>query len=137
MVRILAVLLFFAVLSPAVAAPNCIRAAQPYQLTGETVKWSAKIARGSECLQGLRWSFMQIYNVQLLREPTQGKVSIVGSGFRYHSSVDDQSTEDAFTLIVTGKNRHTPGKTVIEVVVTEPDRYMASNLIEWCDGCQT
>jgi hypothetical protein len=65
-------------------------------------------APGSECIQGLRWSFMQIDSVVVSKAPTKGKIGIVGYGFRYFA--DSQNYEaDSFTLVVVGRGLHSPG----------------------------
>jgi hypothetical protein len=82
---------------------------------------------GSECIQGLRWSYMQIYNVLVLKAPKNGKLVIVGSGFRYYA--DPESREaDSFTLVVLGKNRHNPGESVLDISVTHPLGTVVSEL---------
>jgi hypothetical protein len=100
----------------ACAAPNCLKGQKPFTLAEDTLNWTMSAAPGSECIQGLRWSYMQIYNVSVSKAPTRGKIVIVGSGFRYFA--DSESKEDdSFTLVVTGKNRHDPGKSTIEIAV--------------------
>src|SRR6202022_2108016 len=47
------------------AAPNCLRDPQPYALTDDTVSWAMTIVPGADCIQGLRWSYMQIEGVSL------------------------------------------------------------------------
>jgi hypothetical protein len=71
---------------------------------------------GSECIQGLRWSYMQIYNVSVSKAPTKGKIEIVGPGFRYFADSHNDEA-DSFMLVVEGKNRRDPGKSIIEIVV--------------------
>ena len=56
---------------------------QAFALEDDFVSWTMSAAPGSECIQGLRWSYMQIYSVLVLKAPTKGKLVIVGSGFRY------------------------------------------------------
>jgi hypothetical protein len=46
--------------SAARATPNCLRDIKPFKLAGDTIEWSMTIAPGADCIQGLRWSTMQI-----------------------------------------------------------------------------
>ena len=91
------------------ASPSCLKDKEPFALADDFVSWTMSAAPGSECIQGLRWSYMQIYSVLVLKAPTKGKLVIVGSGFRYFA--DPESHEaDNFTLVVFGKNRRDTGK---------------------------
>jgi hypothetical protein len=100
----------------AYASPPCFKEKKTFALKDDFVSWTLSAAPGSECLQGLRWSYMQIYNVLVLKAPKKGKLEIVGSGFRYMA--DSQSTEsDHFTLVVLGKNRHDPGTSILDIAV--------------------
>jgi hypothetical protein len=108
---------FMAILTvSAHASPNCLSKQKPFALTEDTIIWTMYAVPGSECIQGLRWSYMQIYNVLVSKAPTKGKIEIVGPGFRYFA--DSQNDEaDSFTLVVVGKNRRDPGKSTIEIMV--------------------
>ena len=98
------------------ASPRCLKDHKPFALADDFVSWTMSAAPGSECIQGLRWSYMQIYSVLVLKAPTKGKLVIVGSGFRYFA--DSESHEaDNFTLVVFGKNRHDPGKSILDIAV--------------------
>jgi hypothetical protein len=57
---------------------------------------------GSDCIQGLRWPFMQIYSASIAEYPKSGELVLVDSGFRYFAKQDFAGTE-SFTLIVAGK----------------------------------
>jgi hypothetical protein len=71
---------FMAVLTvSAHASPNCLKEKLPFALADDFVSSTMSAAPGSECLQGLRWSYMQIYSVLVLKAPTKGKLVIVGS----------------------------------------------------------
>jgi hypothetical protein len=103
--RISIVLPLFALMSaPAKATPNCLRDNQAYKLAGDTIEWSMTIAPGADCIQGLRWSTMQIYSVSIAEKPKSGEIVLVGPGFRYFAKPDFTGT-DSFTLVVVGKNR--------------------------------
>jgi len=108
---------FLAVLGvSADASPNCLKDQKPFALTDDVVSWTMSAAPGSECIQGLRWSYMQIYSVLVLKAPTKGKLEIVGSGFRYFADSESHE-EDSFTLVVIGKNRRDEGESVLDVAV--------------------
>ena len=111
----------------AYASPTCLKDKQAFALEDDFVSWTMSAAPGSECIQGLRWSYMQIYSVLVLKPPTKGELVIVGSGFRY---VADSANGEAdnFTLEVFGKNRFEPGKSVLDVTVKHPPVTMVSEL---------
>ena len=119
---------FIAILSvSAHASPNCLKDQKPFALAEDTIVWTMYAAPGSECIQGLRWSYMQIYSVSVSKAPTKGKIGIVGPGFRYYA--DPQNYEDdSFTLLVVGKNRRDPGKSTLQIVVKGPPGTVVSEL---------
>jgi hypothetical protein len=111
---------FIALTVSAHASPNCLKDQKPFALAEDTIVWTMYAAPGSECIQGLRWSYMQIYSVSVSKAPTKCKIGIVGPGFRYFA--DPQNFEDdSFTLVVVGKNRRDPGKSTLEIVVKPPE----------------
>lgn len=65
------------------ASPLCVKERTPFALSDDTVKWTMSIAPGADCIQGLRWSDMQIFNVSVVSGPSRGQLAVVGSGFRY------------------------------------------------------
>ena len=99
------------------AAPICLKGNKPFQLQGDTVEWSMQIKPGADCIQGLRWSFMQIYSVTIAEHPKHGELVLAGSGFRYFAKQDFSGT-DSFALTVTGKNLREEGKSTIHVMVS-------------------
>jgi hypothetical protein len=102
------------------ASPNCLKNQKPFALAEDTIIWTMYAAPGTECIQGLRWSFMQIDSVVVSKAPTKGKIGIVGYGFRYFA--DSKNYEaDSFTLVVVGKNRRDPGKSTLQIVVKPPE----------------
>ena len=116
---LLAVGLGATLILPAHASPKCLNDEEPFALGGDSVTWTMQAAPGSQCIQGLRWSYMQIYSVSVQKAPTKGRLFLVGPGFRYFA--DSGSDEgDSFTLVVVGKNRHDSGTSTIEVVVNRP-----------------
>ncbi len=109
------------------ASPSCVKGEKPFALTGDTMAWTIYATPGWDCIQGLRWSFMQISDVSVSKAPTKGKVVIVGSGFRYFAASKDFEA-DSFTLVVVGKNKRDPGKSTLEIVVKRPVQVVAGNL---------
>jgi hypothetical protein len=103
--------------APAGATTNCLKDHDPYQLTGDSIAWSMTIAPGADCIQGLRWSYMQVYAVWVLEKPASGELVTVGSGFRYFAKPGFSGT-DKFSLVVVGKNRREEGYSTVEITVT-------------------
>jgi hypothetical protein len=98
------------------ATPNCLSDQKPYALTDDVVHWSMTIVPGADCIQGLRWSYMQIEQVSISSAPKNGKAVIVGPGFRYFADPGFQGS-DSFTVAVSGKNRKAPGKSILQIEV--------------------
>lgn len=98
------------------ASPLCVKERTPFALSDDTVKWTMSIAPGADCIQGLRWSYMQIFNVSVVSGPSRGQLAVVGSGFRY-SAENQTPGADKFTLLISGKNRHDVGTSTLEVEV--------------------
>ncbi len=63
---------------------------------------------------------MQIYEVTVLNAPSNGKLVMVGPGFRYLASEAGDQGIDKFTLLISGKNRHDVGESILEIEV-HPD----------------
>lgn len=112
---------------PAHASPACVKGEKPFALAGDTMVWTIHAGPGFECIQGLRWSYMQISNVSVSKAPTKGKVVIVGYGFRYFAAAKD-ADGDSFTLVVEGKNKRDPGKSTLQIVVKRPAETVVSEL---------
>ncbi|MET4041767.1 hypothetical protein ABIC03_003458 [Bradyrhizobium sp. RT6a] len=103
---------------PASASSLCVKDRTPFALASDTMTWSMTIAPSQDCIQGLRWSYMQIYDVSVVQAPSKGRLVVVGSGFRYFAGgSDDQNSVDKFTLLISGKNRHEVGSSTLEVEV--------------------
>ena len=98
------------------ASPLCIKERTPFALAEDTVKWTLTINPGAECIQGLRWSYMQIFDVSVVSGPSKGQLAVVGSGFRY-SAEAERLGSDKFTLLISGKNRHDAGTSTLEIEV--------------------
>ena len=109
------------------ASPSCLKDQKPFALREDLVSWTMSATPGWECIQGLRWSYMQIYRVLVLKAPTKGKLVILGPGFRYVA--DSESHEaDNFTLVVIGKNRRDDGESILDIAVEHPLRTVFSEL---------
>jgi hypothetical protein len=98
------------------ASPLCTKERTPFALSEDRVKWTITIQPGTDCIQGLRWSYMQIFNVKVVSGPSRGQLAVLGSGFRYSAEADRHGT-DKFTLLISGKNRHVAGTSTLEVEV--------------------
>jgi hypothetical protein len=105
-----------------------LRDNQAYKLAGDTIEWSMTIAPGADCIQGLRWSTMQIYGVSIAEKPKSGELVLVGPGFRYFAKPDFNGT-DSFTLVVVGKNRHDEGSSTVQITVSRPASSVAVSSI--------
>jgi hypothetical protein len=113
--------LILAVFLPAQAnAFSCLKGHKPFQLTGDSIEYSMSISPGADCIQGLRWSFMQVYAVWPLKKPANGELKMVGPGFRYFAKPGFAGT-DKFTLLVVGKNGHEEGYSTVEITVSPQD----------------
>ena len=104
-------------LAAAHASPSCLRDQKAYELIGDAIEWSMSIVPGADCIQGLRWSYMQVYAVWVLEKPASGELVTVGSGFRYFAKPGFSGT-DKFSLVVVGKNRREEGYSTVEITVT-------------------
>jgi hypothetical protein len=111
------------------ATPNCFKDNKPFALADDTVSWNMSIAAGADCIQGLRWSYMQIESVSVSNGPHNGRIELVGPGFRYFANSEKQSG-DSFTLVVSGKNRHDAGKSTLEITVDRPREAVVSDLVQ-------
>lgn len=105
----------------ALASPACLNSRQSFALNADTVTYQMKMRPGGDCIQGLRWSYMQIYTVTVIEPPKRGTLTIVGSGYRYMADPAAEAGEDRFVILVEGKNRKDPGSSVLKVVVNAPD----------------
>jgi hypothetical protein len=106
------------------ATQSCLKGNQPYKLAGDTIEWFMTIVPGADCIQGLRWSTMQIFSVSVAEKPKSGELVLVGPGFRYFAKPDFTGT-DTFTLVVVGKNRHDNGSSTVQVTVSGQSKSFA------------
>jgi hypothetical protein len=99
--------------APVSALPSKV----PFELAGDTIHWTMTIAPAADCIQDLRWSYMQIYDVSVVHAPKNGKIVMVGIGFRYFADPGFKGP-DSFTLPVTGMNKKDPGRSYVQIEVT-------------------
>ena len=114
---LVALVLIASAAAPASASPSCLKDQKPFNLAGDSIQYSMAIAPGANCIQGLRWSFMQIYAVWVLKKPASGNLVMVGPGFRYFAKPGFSGT-DKFSLVVVGKNRREEGYSTVEITVS-------------------
>lgn len=129
---IAAMLMLLGLASESKATPNCLRDNKPYKLADDTIEWSMTIAPGADCIQGLRWSTMQIYSVSVIEKPKSGELVMVGPGFRYFAR-PDFSGIDKFTLVVVGKNRHDEGTSTVQITVSRPSGALVASAVSHLD----
>jgi hypothetical protein len=99
------------------ASPTCVsQDKRPFELAGDTIQWAMTISPGANCIQGVRWSYMQIYDVSVVTAPKNGKIVMEGIGFRYYADPQFKGT-DSFTLAVTGMNKKNPGRSYVQIEV--------------------
>lgn len=122
MIRLLArasvaIVISLALNASASASPTCLsQDKQPFELAGDTIRWAMTISPGGDCIQGVRWSYMQIYDVSVVTAPKNGKIVMEGIGFRYYADPHFNGT-DSFTLAVTGMNKKSPGRSYVKIEV--------------------
>jgi hypothetical protein len=116
-----AILLLTGLSNPASASQNCLSGQKPYALSSDIVDWTMNIAPGADCIQGLRWSYMQVEFVWVIGAPKNGKVVVVGSGFRYFADPNFHGS-DSFVVAVSGKNLRTPGNSILRIEVNARDQ---------------
>ena len=118
--------------APASASLNCLGDHKPFKMASDTIQYSMTIAPGADCIQGLRWSTMQIYAVWVLEKPKNGKLEMVGPGFRYFAKSNFSGT-DKFSLVVVGKNLREEGYSTVEITVAPRDPSVAPSLVSRAD----
>jgi Bacterial Ig domain len=119
----MAAVLLAGLTAPAAATLNCLHRPEPFALSQDTVNWSMTIVPGGDCIQGLRWSYMQIENVAIASAPRNGKVVLVGPGFRYYADPEFQGS-DSFTVTVSGKNRKSSGNSTLQIEIKSQANHM-------------
>jgi hypothetical protein len=111
----LAVALFWAQLPATAIAGDCLPRPEPLQLRSDSAQWSMVIARGSECIQGLRGKSMIFESVSVLEPPKTGLVVLQGPSFRYSAGPDAGS--DSFKLMIVGSSMRMHGTSTVTVEV--------------------
>lgn len=107
---------FLAALVPTMAiAGNCLSRADPFRLESDTVQWSMVIARGDECIQGLRGGTMILESVSVIEQPKTGRVVLQGPSFRYFAG--PEAGVDSFKLTVVGSSLRMNGTSTIGIEV--------------------
>lgn len=106
----------FCVLAPTMAtAGDCLSRPEIFRLQSETVQWSMVIARGDECIQGLRGKTMILESVTVVEQPKKGRVVVQGPSFRYFAG--PEAGMDSFKLVVVGSSMRMNGTSMISVEV--------------------
>ena len=110
---ILAAGLFWVFVPVAAVAGNCLSRPDPFRLQSDAVQWSIVIARGDECIQGLRGPTMMIESVSVMEQPKSGRVVLQGPAFRYYAGAEPGA--DTFKLLVVGSSMRMRGTSTLTV----------------------
>jgi hypothetical protein len=103
-------------LGPAMTfAGDCLSHPPPVRLASDTVQWSIVIARGNECIQGLRGKTMLFESVSIIDQPKTGRVVLQGPSFRYYAGPEPGS--DSFGLTIAGTSLRMHGTSTVKVDV--------------------
>jgi Bacterial Ig domain len=102
----------------AATAQTCHVDGPRYSLQEDIVSWSMKIVSGRSCIRGIRFSNVQIGSLKLISPPRIGQVEVQGSGFVYSPKADFHG-HDAFSLVVVGFVNGRPGRSTIQVIVSD------------------
>ena len=106
----------FCALAPSIAiAGDCVSHPAPLRLVSDTVQWSMVIARGDECIQGLRGRTMIFEGVSVVEPPKAGRVILQGPSFRYFAGPEAGS--DSFRLAIVGSSLRMKGTSTVAVEV--------------------
>jgi hypothetical protein len=106
----------FCALAPSIAiGGDCVSHPAPLRLESDTVQWSIVIARGYECIQGLRGKTMIFEGVSLVEQPKTGRVVLQGPSFRYVAGPEAGS--DSFRLAIVGSSMRMKGISTVAVEV--------------------
>ena len=98
-------------------AGDCLSHPEFFRLQSDTVQWSMVIARGDECIQGLRGKTMIFESASIVEQPKTGRVVLQGPSFRYHAG--PEAGPDSFILVIVGSSMRMNGtsKVMVEVQV--------------------
>jgi hypothetical protein len=115
-IRIVFAGVFLGPLVPTMAiAGNCLSRADSFRLESDTVQWSMVIARGEDCIQGLRGRTMILDSVSVIEPPKTGRVVLQGPSFRYFAG--PEAGADSFKLTIVGSSMRMNGTSTIGVEV--------------------
>jgi hypothetical protein len=107
--------LLWALVPKMVIAGDCLSRPDAFRLQSDTVQWSMVIARGDECIQGLRGKAMLLESVTVLEQPRTGLVVLQGPSFRYIAGREAGS--DSFKLVIVGSSLRINGTSTVTVDV--------------------
>jgi len=115
-VRIIFAAAFFWALVPAMGiAGGCLSHPDSFRLQSDTVLWSMVIARGDECIQGLRGKTMLLETVSIVEQPKTGRIVLQGPSFRYFAGTE--AGLDSFRLVIVGSSMRMNGTSTVNVEV--------------------
>jgi hypothetical protein len=101
-------------LGPAMTfAGECLLHPEPLRLESDTVQWSMIIARGDECIQGLRGKTMIFESAAIVEPPKTGRVVVQGPSFHYYAG--EAAGSDSFGLTVVGTSMRMRGTSTVKV----------------------
>ena len=112
---VFAAAVFWALGPTMAAAGDCVSHPAPLRLESDTLQWSMIIARGDECIQGLRGKTMIFESVSLIEQPKTGRVVLQGPSFHYYAAADAGS--DSFRLLIAGSSMRMRGTSTVDVIV--------------------
>ena len=110
---ILAAGLFLALAPRLAIARECLSHPPPLLFKSDTVQWSIVIARGNECIQGLRGKTMIFESAAIVEPPKTGRVVVQGPSFHYYAS--EAAGSDSFGLTVVGTSMRMRGTSTVKV----------------------
>lgn len=112
------ILIFVLLGGRAASAQSCVVDGPRYNLIGDAVDWSLRIAgRDRSCVLGVRFNNVEIKGVRLISSPRSGSIALQGPGFTYTANVNFDGT-DSFTLEVVGAINKKSGSSTIHVSVS-------------------
>jgi hypothetical protein len=107
--------IFWVLTSTMAIAGECLSHPAPFRLQSDTVQWSMVIARGDECIQGLRGKTMIIESISLVEQPKRGRVIVQGPSFRYFAG--PEAGPDSFQMVIVGSSVRISGTSAVRVEV--------------------
>jgi hypothetical protein len=107
--------LFWALAPSITLAGDCLSRPDPFRLQSDVVQWTMVIARGDECIQGLRGKSMILESVSVLEQPKRGRVIVQGPSFRYIAG--PEAGPDSFGLAILGSAMRMNGASTVRVEV--------------------